>query len=221
MPPSRYTAIFSFALCCAPVYAGPDWVEQNDAGSLVGLAQQTLGVGQIHSITGSLGGSTLVPDLEDMFLITVTNPGAFSLTIPAADFDAQLFVFNVTQANEAFGLLANNNTISGNSPLLTPFATDLTGAALTQPGVYAIAVAGAGRYPVSLNGAIFNFGSPTEVSGPDGPGGLNPHIGWAGEGATGTYSVILTGSGFYNTPAPGTGITMLAFGLLAARRQRR
>jgi MYXO-CTERM domain-containing protein len=201
--------------------AGPDWVEGGtDAGSTLSTAQHTVGVGQILAISGSLGG-TRTADFEDMFLIQVTNPVTFHLTTSGAGFDAQLFLFNITQANEAFGLLANDNTPSGNIPVLTPMATDGTFASINNPGSYAIAIAGAGRYPVSVSGAIFFFASPTEVSGPDGPGGINPHIGWAGTGATGNYDIGVTGVGFYETPAPGAGALLALAGSFAARRRRR
>lgn len=201
-------------------FAGPDWVETGDAGSTLPAAQQTRGTGAIHSISGNLGGS-LVPDFEDMFLVRVLNPLTFSMTITGASFDAQMFVFNVTLAGEAFGLLANDNTILGNQPVLGALANDGTGAALKFPGVYAIAISGAGRVPVSLNGPIFNFANPTEISGPDGPGGLNPHIGWTGVGQTGEYTVQVTGVGFYEVPAPGSSALLIGAAIAAGRRRRR
>ncbi len=205
-----------------PAFAGPDWVEHGDAGSTLSTAQQTLGAGPIFSISGSLGGGAgLVGDYEDMFLVRVSDPVSFSMTVTGATFDAQIFVFNVTLAGEAFGLLANDNTISGNQPHVGPLANDGTGAALKFPGVYAIAISGAGRVPVSLNGPIFNFISPTEISGPDGPGGINPHIGWTGEGQTGGYDITVTGVTFYDVPAPGSSTLLLAAAIAAGRRRRR
>ena len=201
--------------------AGPDWVEGGDAGSTVGTAQYTFGVGQINSISGTLGGTGLVPDFEDMYIVRVTTPMAFQMSLFGGNFDAQLFVFNITQANEAFGLLANDNTPAGNSPVLTNLATDGTGAKISFPGVYAVAISAAGRYPISLNGAIFNYTSPTEISGPDGPGGINPHIDWAGPGQAGSYQIQTIGVGFYDTPSPGSGAVLGMGALLLARRRRR
>jgi hypothetical protein len=219
---TRLCAIGTCLVFAGAAFAGPDWVEIGDAGSTLGSAQQTLGTGPLNSITGSLnGGLRVVGDFEDMYLIRVVDPVNFSMTLLGASFDAQLFVFNVTLANEAFGLLANDNTPSGNIPFVGPFANDGTGAALKNPGVYAIAISGAGRQPVSVNGLIFNFFSPTEISGPDGPGGINPHTGWSGEGQTGDYTITMTGVGFYNTPAPGSGAVFLGAALVAAARRRR
>jgi len=220
-PRTLSLCITALAAASPAALAGPDWVEgSTDAGSTLANAQRTVGVGDIHSISGSLGGLRTA-DFEDMFLIQVTNPVTFHLTTTGPGFDAQLFLFNITQANEAFGLLANDNTPDGNVPVLTQMATDGTFAAINNPGAYAIAIAGAGRYPVSVSGAIFFYASPTEISGPDGPGGINPHIGWAGEGATGSYSIGVTGVGFYEAPAPGAGALLALAGGFAARRRRR
>ncbi len=223
MPPSKLFAIGTSLLLLAgqAALAGPDWVESGDAGSILPSAQQTLGSGSINSISGNLGGASFVPDFEDMYLVRVLNPLAFSMTITGASFDAQMFVFNVTLAGEAFGLLANDNTIFGSQPVLGPLASDGTGAALKFPGVYAIAISGAGRVPVSLNGPIFNFASPTEISGPDGPGGLNPHIGWTGVGQTGEYTIQVTGVGFYEVPTPGSSALLIGAAIAAGRRRRR
>src|SRR5437764_544629 len=91
--------------------AGPDWVEGSiDAGSTIGTAQHTLGTGQLNSISGGLSGGGDTLDLEDMFIISITTPTLFTLTTGAANFDPQLFLFNITVPGEAFGLLANDNT---------------------------------------------------------------------------------------------------------------
>lgn len=207
-------------LTCGTALAGPDWVEGGDAGSMLASAQPTFGVGQIHSISGTLSGSLLLPDFEDMYLIKVTDPSIFQMKIIGADFDAQLWVFNVTLPGEAFGLLGNDNTILGNAPVLGPLATDGTGAKISLPGVYAIAISGAGRVPVSQNGPIYNFVSPTEVSGPDGPGGFLPLSGWTGDGQVGSYTIQTTGIGFYEVPAPASASLLALAGVLAARRRR-
>lgn len=203
--------------------AGPEWVEQGDAGGKIETAQRTAGVGDLNSIVGNLFGVSAFNlggggDFEDMYLVTVVNPGIFQLTVDAS-FDAQLFLFNVTIPGEAFGLLANDNTLLGTNPELTPMANDGTGAALLLPGVYAIAISGAGRIPVSLNGAIFNFASSTEISGPDGPGGLNPHLDWSGEGEIGGYKIDLVGVSFVDLPEPGA-MALLALAAGIARRRR-
>jgi uncharacterized protein (TIGR03382 family) len=117
-------------------------------------------------------------------------------------------------------LLANDNTISGANPFLTTPSNDGTLAAINLPGVYAIAISAAGRNPVSVGGNIFNYGSPTEISGPDGPGGINPHIGWTGEGAGGNYKISLTGSDFFDLPAPGAA-ALLGLAALVGRSRRR
>jgi len=220
----RSVAAFTAAgVCSGFALAGPDWVEgKNDAGSFVSTAQRTLGVGQLLAISGQLSAAFGLTgaggDYEDMFLITVTDPSKFQITVASANFNAQLFIFNVTLPGQAFGLLANRETVFGDAPVLTPVATDGSGAALTVPGQYAIAISGYGRNPVSNTGAIFNFGSPFEVSGPDGPGGFNPHNAWVGEGEVGSYTLHLDGVGFYDVPGPGA---FALLGLAGLRRTRR
>ena len=209
----------------APVLAGPDWVEgKTDAGSTFLTAQRTFGTGQLTTITGALSAPSAfaggAADYEDLFLVTITDPSKFSMTVANADFDAQIWVFNVTLPGQLFGLLANNDTRMGNMPVIGPFATDGSGAALTLPGVYAIAISGAGRFPISNGGAIFNFGSPTEISGPDGPGGFLPLSGWSGVGEVGSYVLELEGTGFFDVPGPG-GLALLALGALFGGRRRR
>lgn len=232
----RAVLLFGTSLAAAPALAGPDWIEGGrvggpDAGSTLGTAQPILATSrQITTIVGSLdsgnagAGLNLAsgPDFEDMFLLQILDPSTFSFHLTSAGFDAQLFLFNVTLPGEAFGLLANNDTAMSTDPFLSRPATDLTGADVRFPGIYALAISGVGRVPVSSTGRIFFFGSPTEVSGPDGVGGLNPHIGWTGVGQTGSYTIEMTGVGRYDVPAPGASILLLgSAGFMGARRRRR
>lgn len=200
--------------------AGPDWLESGDAGPTVGTAQVTAGVGQLRTIAGQLSLGVGGGDLEDLYIVSVTDPANFRIDLLNANFDSVLYLFNLTQANEAFGLLANDNSGEGFSPVLTPVATDGTGAQVSSPGIYAIAVCGAGRRPVSINGNIFTFASAVEVSGPDGPGGLNPLSGWQGTGQVGSYVYELEGTGFAIVPAPGAVALSLAGGVIMLRRRR-
>jgi hypothetical protein len=216
--------------------AGPDWIEGRgipgvDAGSTIEFAEKVVGVGELETISGSLeafggvsGGGISLPDYEDMYVIRIFTPGVFNFRVSSANFDAQLWLFNVTLPGEAFGLLANNDRIVDDAlvtdPRLTSPANDGTGATVTLPGVYAIAISGLGRVPVSAGGNIFSFASATEISGPDGPGGTLPHIDWTGVGQTGDYVIEVTDVGFFDVPAPGSLGTLVIAGVFAARRRR-
>ena len=208
------------ALTSGLAMAGPDWVEHGEAGSSIATAEPTLGIGSIRTISGNLGG-TLVPDYEDMYLIRVLDPNVFSMSVMNTNFDAKMFLFNVTLPGEGFGLLANDNGPESNMPLLTAMADDGTGAKVSVPGIYAVAISGSGRDPISRTGPIFRFDTLTEISGPDGVGGLNPLEDWSGDGVGGSYSIACTGVGFYDVPAPGSLAALAAGALLAARRRRR
>lgn len=212
-------ALLGLAFTTAPALAGPEWIESGDAGKVVGTAQKTFGEGNLTSIAGALDGGFFGGDFEDMYLISVLDVDAFSISIHNADFDAQLFIFNVTLPGQAFGLLANDNTSEGFNPVLLPNSTDGTMTGITAPGIYAIAISGSGRNPVSSTGQIFFYGNPTEISGADGPGGLNPHLDWTGDGIGGSYILTLTGAGFYDVPGPGS-LALLGLAALLGRRRR-
>jgi hypothetical protein len=202
-----------------PALAGPDWAEVGDAGPTIGGAQAPMGDGPLNTITGELQGRG--GDFSDMFFIGVADPASFTMQVLNANFDAQLFIFHITAAGGALGLLANERrSLTDNRPFLTPIATDGTGAILDLPGDYLIAISGFGHNPISITGLIFNIANPTEISGADGPGALNRQIGWEGTGGTGTYTIEFTGAVFPVIPAPGTGAVVLAGMLLAARRRR-
>lgn len=216
---SAVRAVLTLSIVASGAAAGPDWTEVGDAGSNFATAQIPLGTGQLRSIAGSLGAEGGGVDYEDMYLIGVSSPTIFRLELANPNFDAQLFIFNVTLAGAAFGLLANDDSKPGNpNPVLTQMATDGTMAILDLPGDYLIGVAGKGRNPISAGGLIFNFADPTEISGADGPGGLLRQIGWTGEGEVGDYVVTLEGVEFPSIPTPGA-LAPLA-GLLIARWRR-
>jgi hypothetical protein len=155
-----------------------------------------------------------------MFLLRISTPMAFSFTVADAEFDPQLFLFNITLPGQALGLLANNDTAFGDLPILTSPSTDGSGAMVLLPGEYALGVSGLGRVPVSPTGPIFFFGSSTEISGPDGPGGINPLSGWTGQGQTGTYEIHLRGVDWYDVPSPASGAVLFGLAALARRRRR-
>ena len=210
---------------CQVTLAGPDWAEIGDAGSFLGTAQAPTGIGgaNLNSISGHLtGGFFQGPgDFEDMYIIRITDPATFSCTVGTANFNSQLFLFNITLPGAAYGLLANDDQSgSDNRPRMTNVATDGTGLVVDLPGDYLLAITGFNNDPLSSTGPIFNQASLTEVSGPDGIGGFNRHIAWQGGGETGEYTIQLTGAGFPNFPAPGS-LVLLALGAVPAMRRRR
>jgi hypothetical protein len=177
-------------------------------------------LGQINTIVGSLGfESGEGADFEDLYLISITNPSIWSATVNATG-DVRLYLFNVSQAEEAFGLLANDNGPAINAALL-PNATDATQSRVTNPGIYLLGVSVAANSPLSRTGAIFNIQSLPEISGPDGVGGLNPLSEWSGGAGSATYGITLTGSGFVDVPAPAASTLAIAGAATLLRRRRR
>jgi hypothetical protein len=215
----------SAVMSIAPLaLAGPDWVEGNtDAGSTAQTAQVILGVGALNTLAGSLSEGFGREDYEDVYLIRITEPAEFSFTLVNAQFDASMFLFNVTRAGEGFGLLGNlDSGFDDLRPTLTSFSNDGSGARVNQPGIYALAITAGGRRPVSDEGLIYSFGEDrTEISGPDGPGGRLPHKGWTGQGGSGVYRVDIFGATFVDVPTPGSaGLVALAAMGAGVRRRR-
>lgn len=188
--------------------AGPDWTEMGDAGKLtpqlVAIPVQpqsimgTLGDFPLTELERGPTGNDADggPDVADLFdiqiddneeFIATTYEPTFSVSLEMegerapgpSEFDTALWVFRLDKR----GLLANNDisTLNNRSRIL-PIATDGTGARILTPGRYLLAISYGDVAPVSLGGSpIFNFTNnpgPTQVSGPDGPGGSNPLTAW-------------------------------------------
>lgn len=209
---------------CGSALAGPDWVEQVDAGSVLSSAQLTRGEGSIRTIQGTLTGALLGPggDLEDMYIVRIAEPTTFTFSLASANFNSALYLFNISQANEAFGLLGADDSGESQGAVLTSIATDGSGAQVTNPGIYALVITFSGNRAQSRTGDIFTFDGTTEISGPDGPGGTNPHEGWLNQGGFtgGEYIIDVVGVDFAEVPAPGA-LALAAMAGLGAMRRRR
>jgi hypothetical protein len=166
-----------------------------------------------------------------------------------ADFDSQLWLFQLSDPMDcepngpsfARGLLASDDSmgmVAGRSRLVAQ-SNDGSMAMLVEPGCYLLAISAKGigqnmqqfnNHPISCLPPppgeicdIFTIENSTEVSGPDGPGGGNPHVGWSGGGPdaqVSNYRIILNSTaGFPAPPIPavsGYGAIALSFGMVAA-----
>lgn len=211
--PLRWACVLAAALATASTsaFAGPDWEESDhgDAGPILTSAQHVLGIGTLSTIHGMLSVDFDSPDFQDMYLIRIDCPTAITFkagTDPSfggsADFNTQLWLFNAS----GLGLLANNDvTPSMGLSGFGNMSTDGTGVVVSTPGLYYIAISGAGSVPVnSFGAALFSFTSPIEVSGPDGPGGSTPIASWSGPGETGEYLIAFSPcAGFVKRTCPG------------------
>ncbi len=209
---------------CAAV-AGPNWVEPGGgAGSSLATADEPSGSGLLHTISGRLRGPADgqgASDFEDVYRIFISAPTAFSARTfggpGSATFNTQLWLFDASGR----GLLGNDDAGPGEpGSLLLSMSTDLTGVQITTPGVYYLAISGLGNVPVSAGGMIFEFVTPFEISGPDGPGGAAPLQGWSGAGAFGDYVIELQGVSF--VPSVGSaGVMGVFMGMVGTCRRRR
>ncbi len=199
-------------LCGPAAMSGPNWVEPGSgAGSLPPTAAKPNGVGPLQLLSGSLDGPVLegsksLPDFEDVYEIYIQNPAAFrARTFSMSDggsatFNTLLFLFDAS----GNGLLANDDAFPGEfGSALLPMSNDGTGVVISAPGVYYLAICGAGNRPQSSGGPIFNLVSPFEISGPDGPGGMAPVSAWSGAGEFGEYAIALEGVRFIPRAVPG------------------
>lgn len=192
-------------------WAGPEWVEVDDAGDLPGTAQVVIDGGSgggggsaspLGRIKGKLAGLNPAKklggarDLEDMYLIQITDSENFLATTVAefggnADFDSNLWLFSV----DGNGLLGNDDTLiigvdlvlSGKGggfggSTLGSTASDGTRQTIPGPGFYLIAISGPFDQPANERGLIFDFRDSFEVSGPDGAGAGFPVTGWKNVG---------------------------------------
>ena len=223
---ARASLLLAVLGCTSIASAGPDWLEQGDAGSMISSAQlpsRPNGAAQLTSISGNLASAFAEPDYEDLYRIRITDPVNFSIRPAFADFNVVMYLFNITVNNEGYGLLgADDESPTSNLPKLVGSSNDGTQVIVVYPGDYVLAVTGFGRVPVSRTGPIFDFESPTEISGPDGRGGINPLAGWTGVGETGHYSFTMVATDFPTTPTPGAGLALVGgMGAMGLRRRRR
>lgn len=206
--------------------AGPDWIEDGDAGSTLGEAQDITPVGPIQTIAGTLGGQ----DQEDVYKLVILNgddiagPVQFGLNLENGPigFNPSLWLFD----SEGFGVLGNDDDPILGGPdarLITPSTDGII--LLLPPGTYFLAITESGNVPLSFRPTpglgedgvyeeIFSFETITEVSGPDGIGADNPLAAWSGgTGTDGGYGVVIT-------PTPGTAMLLSIAGIGLTRRRR-
>ena len=220
--------VVSFGISASAI-AGPDWIEEGDAGNSLQGAQSITGASgtQVQRISGNLSGPAATSggafdDFEDVYQIYISDPTIllFSTVGNSTNFQTSLYLFS----SDGFGLLGNVITPDGMftsdtlGSEIQNFATDETGIVITTPGIYYLAVAGHQRHPLSGESSIFSFSHPHEVSGPDGPGGGGPFNAWGGNTNFGSYEIDVQGVSFI--PAP-SALALLAVGTLGASRRRR
>jgi len=203
----RALAAVIAAGCSTPLLAGPDWDEIGDAGSLRSTAQVLFGSGPVRTLAGNLFAASLAGDEEsedaqDMFRLVIVDPVTITFFAGTAagfggeaTFNTRLWLFD----SDGFGLLANDDS-GGPQSGFFDMSDDGTNIVIDAPGVYYLAITGAGVEPVDeFLQPIFDLDSSTEISGPDGSGGGGAVAGWIGDGEAGGYIVALGGAGFSKT----------------------
>lgn len=213
--------------------AGPDWVEDGDAGSQLQTAQPVTNVTEgtlVTRIRGRLEGSVnpltgiVEADFEDMYQITIVEPSklVFSTQDTSTNFQTSLWLFDAN-GNGLLGNVIAPTITAGDlgtptGSLILNFSTDDTGILINKPGIYYICISSANRRPQNDFGPLFLFSQVDEISGPDNEGGFSPLAGWFGEGEAGDYELLLQGVG--TVPAPGA-LALLGISAIGLRRRRR
>ena len=218
MKQTQLFAIF-FALATS-VAQGQIWTEIGDAPAGLPGHQDTMGVGPLTTIEGSLDA---VIDHVDTYSIEVTDAMAFSaMTTSVSELlaDSRLWMWTDTTLENGAGLVMANddNPGGGLSSLLTDPSTwpGGPGSLINTPG----SLVNGGRYLLSIsyfaNDPNDDMGTPladfpadfTALHGPDPAAG--PFDSWEDPGTAGNvgaYTILLEGATFSLVPEPATLIT--------------
>jgi len=157
------------------------WVEVGDAGDVRATAQVPDVPGPLASISGNL---TFANGADvDVYLVVIRDVATFTATtLGSAPFDTQLFLFDEhgrgVQHNDDWG-----GTVQ----------SSLTGALVPTPGRYYLAISGYNNDPIGKQYLIW-LNQPTNTRrAPDGPSRFEEWDRFGNQGATGSYTISLTG----------------------------
>ena len=172
--------------------------ESGDAGDLPATAQN-VGSGAVTSITGGFGNGSDA----DIYRVCLSDGASFSAsTVAAPPRDTQLYLFDAdglgVYSNDDIGLGVHVSRLPANHRF-SP----------TSGGEYYLAVSAFNNDPWSDSGEIFpDAFSPSlyldGVIDASGPGAAEPVSSWTGapRGASGPYSISLTGTTACDTTPP-------------------
>lgn len=164
------------------------WVEQGDAGDLVGTSQQTVGAGPLLNITGTLGGS----DTVDMYCIDILDRTLFSATLQGTDVEGSpLWLFD-----------PNSSGITSQEGYYISTPSQITGAFVLTPGTYYLAISLHDVFAQNPGGDFVWSTAPRSVeTPPNGTGAPGPLASWLGTWPqSGSYTLALTATGYCGTP---------------------
>lgn len=202
------------ALALAAAASAQVWNESGDAADLP-PGQQTVGVGPMTDIFGTLGSGIVVEDV-DMYCLHVTDASTFGAIVDSADFDSQLFMFDAN----GMGVNHNDDNIGTLSGLYSLGPANGTPAplALVNGGEYLLAISAYDVDPVDGAGGFMWSDTPFgDQTAPDLSAG--PVTTWDGSGGEGAYHIRLVGATFCEVPEPAS-LSLLALGGLMLIRRR-
>lgn len=206
---------FMGVLAVAAAASADIWTEVGDAPDAPSPGQMTVGVGPLTDIFGTLGDGIVVPDV-DMYCVRITSASTFGAIVDAADFDSQLFMFDI----DGMGVNHNDDNVGLLSGVYSLGPADGTPAplALVDGAVYGLAISSYNVDPVDGAGGFMWSNSPFgDQTAPDLSAG--PLGGWSGDGEGGDYHIRLIGATFCEVPEPAS-LSLLALGGLMLIRRR-
>lgn len=223
---ARLPILLPFVAVATSASAGPVWdLDLVDDARDSAITAQRIDAGPLTRIVGRLSATGLTggPDLVDMYMLEIDRPSLLEFSTAGgaggASFDTQLFLFRSfgNPANPfARALLGNDDAAPGNSgSRLGQTANDGSDFILLTPGTYFLAISGAGTDPIGADGLLWTGLAPGVV----GYGNERTLTGWQGTGATGDYTILVSGA--TGVPAPATALVALAGFVGRSRRRAR
>lgn len=191
MLPRAVLSLAVAALVLAPLAASAQtWTESPDAGETIGTAQITTGAGALTQIDGTFQTDTD----SDLYCIYINDPPTFFAGILCAAFtDPDVCLFDAA----GNGLSLDDGCAGG--------YTDVSNATVGGPGYYYLGVMISDAEPYSSGGTIWDPPAQGSERAPDGPGAVNPLLGFIPAGSAPvsySYTIHLTGSVFCDSAVP-------------------
>ena len=172
--------------------AAATWTEQfGDAGPMPINSQTTVGNGPLTEIQGAF----LREYDIDMYCILIDDRAAFfAYRLCAGISEPDLWLFDAS----GIGIQLNDACSLGQ--------TNLNAALVPSNGLYYLAISASNQDALdNLNQPIWNSPSVTGPRAPDGPGAPGPIASWGGvpfSPSPGSYTILLGGSTFCESPVP-------------------
>lgn len=193
---NRFTLLVFVAIAMALLPQGASaqiWNEVGDAGDLITTEQNTVGMGALTTITGSLDPFG-AGDYVDVYCITITDKTFFTATLSGSTINP-LWLFD-----------ANKNGVTSQEGFYLNTPSQITGKFVANPGIYHLAISTHDILPFNPSlQDIWNTSPRSVETSPNGAGAPGPLASWLLFGIPvggGNYTIALTGTDYGNCVVP-------------------